>query len=452
MARAVSAPSSRPLLSKDPRKNRKATDPEVAAQRLAWMNRWADFRGYDPHEGQYRLHCDTHRHRTLRKGRRGGGTTAAAFEVEVECQLWGGAEGEADIGLFAPTGSKTEILFGMVYDSLVKQGRLGKDQLRFHSAAPGHRRIETAWGSRIIAFSLESESPGEGYGFRLIVVDETQLISEKTWRESIRPTLSDKGGRALFVGKAAGAGFRGLCGNALKFPGTWSEHAFPSRLNPIVPETELLEARAELPDWLYRQEYEAEFADMGDAVFAGVARLVDDSIPLPGSDGICIPRDASSWYVDGWDLAKKRDRTVGITLDCAKIPYRVVAFWRGYREPWPKIQARMELRQRQYDSAVWPDATGLGDAVLGNLGIPLSHIGNSGKGFIFTARSKEALLTNLQKHVEDGAIRIPRIPQLITELEDYRWDDEDLETDCVMALALAAWGAKQSRRVRVFVA
>ena len=33
------------------------------------------------------------------------------------------------------------------------------------------------------------------------------------------------------------------------------------------------------------------------------------------------------------------------------------------------------------------------------------------------------------------------VQQLIKELEDYRWDDTELETDCVMALALAVCGA-----------
>jgi hypothetical protein len=419
-------------------------------KRLQFMDRWAPFRGYEPHEGQLRLHADRHRHRTLRKGRRGGGTTAGSFEVEVEAQLWGGEEGYADIGLFAPTTKKTEILYGMVHDSLITQRRFSVSQVKRSLFAPGNRRIETTWGSRIVAFSLEEESPGEGWGFRLVVVDESQLISLETWNSSIRPTLSDKGGRCLFIGKAAGPGFRALCRNAVRFPRIWAEHSFPSRMNPVNTAEELEEARAELPDWLYGQEYEAEFQDFGDAVFSpsAVEALIDDDLPLPGDDGAVLPYTPGHVFIDGWDLAKKVDRTVGITLDSSEQPYPLAAYWRGFREPWPRIQQRMEARQKAYQSHVWIDSTGLGDVVLDNLGIPTGRL----EGYVFSPKSKLPLLTNLQKMVDDRAIRIPRIPQLIRELEDYRWDDSELETDCVMGLALAAWGVKQRRspRLRTF--
>lgn len=64
------------------------------------------------------------------------------------------------------------------------------------------------------------------------------------------------------------------------------------------------------------------------------------------------------------------------------------------------------------------------------------------EGFIFTQRSKADLITNLQLTLEKGELRFPFIRELVDELQAYAWDDKELSTDCVMALALACWAAK----------
>jgi hypothetical protein len=411
----------------------RADDASLYLKRHRFQDRWASFVGYHPHAGQIPLHASTSRSRTVPKGRRGGGTTAGAFEVQVESQLWGGAEGYADIALFAPTVPKTELLYGMVHDSLIKQSRFGRSQVRRALFAPGNRRIETAWGARIVAFSLAEESPGEGWGFRLAVIDEAQLLDWDTWWSSIRPTLSDKGGRALFIGKAYGRAFRKLSEMPKRHPSTWSNHRFATRLNPLIPDAEIDEARAEMPRWLYLQEYEAEFQDRGDAVFVEefVDACTDPRIPVPAKP------IRGHWYVDGWDLAKKQDLSVGITLDTSVVPWRVVAVWSGNREPWPVTQQRISRRRDIYKSEIWIDATGIGDPIIDNLEVPSSCV----NPYIFTGPSKERLITNLQACIENRRVAIPAHRKLRQELLDYQWADKDLETDFVMALGLACWGA-----------
>ncbi|MDB9473447.1 hypothetical protein [Dolichospermum circinale] len=58
------------------------------------------------------------------------------------------------------------------------------------------------------------------------------------------------------------------------------------------------------------------------------------------------------------------------------------------------------------------------------------------------------MLSNLAGAVEKGKLVIPydeqdRLKQLKTELRFYKLDDKGLATDCVMALALAAYGWKR---------
>jgi hypothetical protein len=77
--------------------------------------------------------------------------------------------------------------------------------------------------------------------------------------------------------------------------------------------------------------------------------------------------------------------------------------------------------------------------------IPLNTV----DGFQFTKSSKQGLIEHLRNLLSVGYrassdepfgwLRSPPIVALEEELAFYSWDDKGLETDCVMALALAAW-------------
>ncbi len=49
--------------------------------------------------------------------------------------------------------------------------------------------------------------------------------------------------------------------------------------------------------------------------------------------------------------------------------------------------------------------------------------------------------------LEQEKIKFPHIPALLRELRQYRWDDKKLETDCVIALALAVHALELNKKV-----
>jgi len=419
----------------------KATDLRARKARHLALNLICRATGYRPHAGQVPFHMDQHRFRCLKKGRRGGGTTAIVHEILAESLLWEGID-YADIGIFAQNRTKTDIVWSRLWSSLVDNELFGPGSIVRATQSP--RLIQTEWGARMMAFSLGEEGPGEGYGYRMAVFDETQLISYPVWLESVRPALGELGGRAGFVGKAKGVGFRRLAENEIEAPNLWQTHSFVSTANPLVSEEEIEEARAAMPRWLFRQEFEAIFSDIGTAVFdrEHVYACVDDSLNAELNLG---PK-GDHWYSDGWDLARKQDETVGITLRATEAPYPVVAMWGGNREPWPVLTGRIDARWKRYDSArVTIDATGLGDVVSQYLDIPESVL----DPFIFSPKSKSPLLLNLQALLERREIRLPRDQRLLSQLVNYDWDDAGLETDYVMALALAAWGITSRTEARI---
>lgn len=66
-------------------------------------------------------------------------------------------------------------------------------------------RLET--GATIAVKSADSGVSLRGSGLTGLVVDEFPFLSENTWLEELRPSLSDTGGWALLIGSPKGKNF-----------------------------------------------------------------------------------------------------------------------------------------------------------------------------------------------------------------------------------------------------
>jgi len=139
-------------------------------------------------------------------------------------------------------------------------------------------------------------------------------------------------------------------------------------------------------------------------------------------------------YVDGWDIATKRDKLVGITIDVTSKPYKLVMLERYCKIPWSYVYDRILTRQRIYGSTQFIDTTGVGD----HLPEELSEIIDFIVPINFAKpKLKTQVIIAGQKALEDKLVIFPHIPPLIQQLTFYEWDDKDLETDCVIAICLA---------------
>lgn len=178
---------------------------------------------------------------------------------------------------------------------------------------------------------------------------------------------------------------------------------------------------------------------------------------MTASTGLSAPV-AGHRYCHGWDLARKRTFTVGITMDITQKPYQVVALERFQRD-WKDVYAAIRRRHKEYGGEVIIDSTGLGDVVLSEL----SNI--RPQGFNFGARggkAKSELIANLEKMHALGRIAYPFIEQiqedgelwsLQDELRNFYWDKNPAQTgarpgecDAVMALALALWLVREGEK------
>lgn len=208
-----------------------------------------------------------------------------------------------------------------------------------------------------------------------------------------------------------------------------------SRDNPHVS-AEFLKSRIEyFTDSRRKQNIMGQFVDTGGEILKG--EYVDRAL----SHSDTTTDDKSISYISGWDLARKRTATVGVTVAVGKSGVRVVKLERFRRFDWMVVLDRIKRRQLEYPGRLVVDATGLGDVICEQLAEfnPTS--------VIFTPSSKAELLTNVELfhardeigydrwELPDGAGKTWSFED---ELRQATWDDNN-ECDSLMALSLALW-------------
>lgn len=160
-------------------------------------------------------------------------------------------------------------------------------------------------------------------------------------------------------------------------------------------------------------------------------------------------------YVLGSDLAKHRDWTVIMVAD--KQTGQVVYFDRFQKESWALVRGKIVAVAKRYNNAeVIPDSTGVGDPITEDLERAGCRVYKDGDrpGYVFTSRSKQQLIENLIVVMTNRGIKYPRIPELIDEMKEFEKAEtkagnvqysapQGKHDDCVITLALTAWGIER---------
>jgi hypothetical protein len=115
-------------------------------------------------------------------------------------------------------------------------------------------------------------------------------------------------------------------------------------------------------------------------------------------------------YVTGADWAKEKDWTVIVTyrVDCD--PWRLVAFSRTRRKPYPLMIKLFNKRLERFGGAAIHDATGLGNVVN-------DYLDKRATPFIMSGRQRDDMLTEFVSAVESGKIAMPKVESAYTEMK-----------------------------------
>ncbi len=195
-----------------------------------------------------------------------------------------------------------------------------------------------------------------------------------------------------------------------------------------------------------KQNIMGQFVDSGGEILSSA--YVDAALRRHSQD---LSDAVGRRYLTGWDLARKRTATVGVTVELIGDLARVVALERFRFLDWAVIIEKIKKHQLQYPGQLIVDATGLGDVVVEQLAEyhPLK--------VIFTSAVKAELLTNVELMHARGLISYPRVqlpdgPGRVWSFEDElrqaRWDDNN-EQDSLMALALSLYPLRRPPAIAI---
>ena len=107
--------------------------------------------------------------------------------------------------------------------------------------------IQFPTGGTVEFFTGERLDNLRGRKFHFVVVDEASFIPnlEDGWPNSIRPTLTDYKGKALFLSTPKGKNY--FYSLFMKNEGDWKSFKFSTYDNPYIDKSEIDDARSQLP-------------------------------------------------------------------------------------------------------------------------------------------------------------------------------------------------------------
>ncbi len=364
---------------------------------------------HKPHPAQKQvLDCDS-RFIVMMAGRRFG-KSLISQTISIET-----AVNKKRVAYITPTYQLGKIFFKEIVDLL---------PLEIYSKNESDLVITFITGGSIRFFTGERLDNLRGLKFHLAVIDEASFIPnlEDGWLNSIRPTLTDYKGKAIFLSTPKGKNY--FFSLFSKAEPDWQSFKFTTYDNPYIDPNEIDDARRQLPEVVFEQEYMANPAENAANPF--------------GSQYIrnCIhPVTTMPVVAYGIDLAKSVDWTVIVGLD----EDGNVAYFDRFQMDWHNTKQTI-LRLPKCPILV--DSTGVGDPILEDL----QREGVMIQGLKFTSSSKQQLMEGLQAAIHQGKIGYPEgIISQELEVFEYQYTATGVKysapsgfhDDAVMALALA---------------
>lgn len=310
----------------------------------------------------------------------------------------------------------------------------------------GDRQIIYPGGGYVQIKTGDNPDSLKGVGLDRAIFDETALLKQAVWTESIRPALSDKLGDAFFLSTPKGMGnwFYKLYGYGLDpLKKDWRSWKFTTQeANPFITPEEIEAARNDMPERLFQQEYLAEFIEDSGSVFRNVD-AVSVGTPLEQAMtgrryGAAIDWGRSNDFtaISVWDIQSRcevyLDRFTDTRFSLQRS--RIIAACERFNLEW--IYA-------EKNSIGWPNVEALQDE-----GLPVI-------AFDTTTQSKPLIIEGLALACEKETIELIQDDYAALEMKSYELDrlpsgkfrygaPAGMHDDIVMSRAIALYGIENS--------
>ena len=319
--------------------------------------------------------------------------------------------------------------------------RLGNPKL--YTIHEADLSIEFTNGARLQMRSADNEGALRSAGLDGLVMDEAAFTPEDRWYQELRPALADKKGWAIFASTPKGKNwFYRLEQQALDTPG-WAAFHFKTADNPKIDPAEIADAKAHMPDYLFRQELLGEYIEAGAGVFRGFEKRCQSA----------KPHGHPVFF--GVDWGKSNDFTV-VSVVCPTCGKQVAQDRFNRIDYTLQISRLSAMADRWKPKRILAESNAMGQPLIDDL-----HVKHKLPivGFNTNAASKPALIEALSLAIEKGDLQVLDDRVLVSELEMFELEASrsgrfkfgapaGSHDDCVIALALA-WEAASYRAPQI---
>ncbi len=207
---------------------------------------------------QQQVFADSSRFKVIAAGRRCGKSRLAATALIIEALKC--PPGSAVLYVSPTMGQSRQIIWDLLLD-------LGREVIT--GSHVNNLDITMINGARIYVRGADRPDTLRGVSLTFAVLDEVADIKPEAWEQVIRASLSDKKGRAMFIGTPKG---RNWFYDLFKLGQSnqdqdWKSWHFTTKDNPLIDPTEIESAKKTLSSFAFKQEYMASFDNAGSDVF-----------------------------------------------------------------------------------------------------------------------------------------------------------------------------------------
>jgi hypothetical protein len=212
---------------------------------------------------QQEVFADSTRFKVIAAGRRCGKSRLAATTLLIEglkCPA-----GSAVLYVAPTNGQARQIIWNVLME-------LGRDIIS--NSHINNQDITLINGAVIYVRGADRPDTLRGVSLTYAVLDEVADIKPETWEQVVRASLSDKKGRAMFIGTPKGRNwFYDLynLGDVDKddknYDPDWKSWHFTTKDNPLIDPDEIESAKKTLSSFAFKQEYMASFSNAGSDIF-----------------------------------------------------------------------------------------------------------------------------------------------------------------------------------------
>ena len=354
---------------------------------------------YSPHKNQQKIHdsimFESFKYYVLVIGRQFGKTTLSENQVFE----WFFNTHGCRIGWISPGYKQCKKVFKEMVKAFsgsefVFDGLPNKSELVIN----GHN------DSSINFYSAEAYESIRGETFDFLILDEFDSYPVEAWTEVLRATVLVRGKKVIFLGTPKGKKQLHKMSSLHLINKNYKTFVMTSYDNELIDPAEIDDAKATLPEHIFRQEYLAEFVDGGSGLFLNPI-MVESS------------KKTNRMYA-GLDIGRADDYTVlTIYNDAGEMCY--IERWN--HDTWNNIVSKVVVVINEYNCHTFVEVNGVGDPIFEQV---RDKVTNSQliQPFVTTSKSKQDIIEQLVVANQNKEVKFLNKDWLFQELDLFSYE------------------------------